>query len=247
MQNGIKGFGGSRWRSLLVAAVATVGTLWTSVAMATITQGDFSVFGFSETREAGHWGEGGSTLNATKTTVIHPTVGTTFAIPGRSFGLSGGSFDFNHWDLAEMRQLADVRPDYHMVKNYKLLGRFDTLLVKDSDFFAFYRPWYDAFGTLKNHGRQRPNTDVIPYELNQSKTGAPSLQDEYFKNDLREKYSQINFTDNFSARIGKQQVIWSEADALSGTAVTNPANISWHGVYGAESAEDTRTNLRMGR
>jgi len=32
-----------------------------------------------------------------------------------------------------------------------------------ADFFAFYRPWYDAFGTLKNHGRQRPNTDVIQY------------------------------------------------------------------------------------
>ncbi len=72
-----------------------------------------------------------------------------------------------------------------------------------------------------------------------------SLQNEYFKNDLREYYGQLNFTDNFSARIGKQQVIWSEADALSGTEVTNPVNATWHGVYGAESAEDTRTNLRM--
>jgi hypothetical protein len=36
---------------------------------------------------------------------------------------------------------------------------------------------------------------------------------------------QINFTDNFSARIGKQQVSWSEADALSGIEVTNPADI----------------------
>jgi len=62
---------------------------------------------------------------------------------------------------------------------------------------------------------------------------------------LREYYGQLNFTDNFSARIGKQQVIWSEADALSGTEVTNPVNATWHGVYGAESAEDTRTNLRM--
>jgi hypothetical protein len=30
-----------------------------------------------------------------------------------------------------MRQLADIRPDYHMVKNYKFMGRFDTLLLKD--------------------------------------------------------------------------------------------------------------------
>jgi hypothetical protein len=248
MQNGNMGFGGTRWRSLLVAAVATIATLWTSVAMATITQGDFSVFGFFETREAGHWGEGSSSINSTPTKLVHSGL-QTYAIPGQSFGITGGSFDFNHWDLAEMRQLADIRPDYHTVKNYKLLGRFDTLFVKDADFFAYYRPWYDAFGTLKNHGRARPNTDAIQYSHSQSTdsglTMNGSLQNEFFKNDLREYYGQLNFTDNFSARIGKQQVIWSEADALSGTEVTNPVNATWHGIYGAESAEDTRTNIRM--
>ena len=228
-----------------MAAVVTAGALWSSVARATITQGDFSVFGFVESREEGRWGEGSSSRDSTPTKLIQVTPTSTFASPGQSFGLTGGSFDFNHWDLVEMRQLADIRPDYHVIKNYKMLGRFDSLVVKDADFFAYYRPWYDAYGSIKNHGRQRPNTDVIPYQQNQSGPGAPSLQDEYFKNDLREYYSQLNFTDNFSARIGKQQVIWSEADALSGTEVTNPANISWHGVYGAESAEDTRTNLRM--
>src|SRR5271163_2361358 len=241
MQKGNSGFGGMRWRNVVVAAVAMIGTLWTSVAMATITQGDFSVFGFFETREAGHWGEGSSSQNSTPTTFTHPTPTTTFAIPGKSFGLTGGSFDFNHWDLVEQRNLADVRPDYHTIKNYKMLGRFDTLFVKDADFFAFYRPWYDSFGSIKNNGRQRPNTDVIPY----SSQGNRALQDEYFKNDLREYYSQLNFTDNFSARIGKQQVIWSEADALSGTEVTNPVDAEWHGVYGQETAEDQRTNLRM--
>jgi hypothetical protein len=241
MQNGNQGFGGTRWRSLAVAAVAMVGALWSSVALATITQGDFSVFGFVESREAGHWGEGSSSINSTPTRFVKVTPSTTFASPGRSFGITGGSFDFNHWDLVEMRQLADIRPDYHMVKNYKLLGRFDTLLIKDADFFAYYRPWYDAFGSIKNNGRQRPFTDVIKY----SSQGGRALQDEYFKNDLREYYAQLNFTDNFSARIGKQQVIWSEADALSGTEVTNPVNASWHGVYGAESAEDVRTNIRM--
>src|SRR5208283_3196388 len=245
MQNGNQGFGGTRWRSLLVAAVATVGTLWASVAMATITQGDFSVFGFFETREAGHWGEGSSSRDSTPTKIN----AFGFATPGKSYGMTGGSYDFNHWDLAEQRNLADVRPDYHTIKNYKLLGRFDTLIIKDADFFAFYRPWYDSFGSIKSTGRARPNTDAVEYSMNNSTnngvTGTPSLQNEYFKNDLREWYSQLNFTDNFSARIGKQQVIWSEADALSGTEVTNPTNLSWHGVYGAESAEDERTNLRM--
>ena len=122
MHNGNQGFGGTRWRSLMVAAVAMAGTLWTSVAMATITQGDFSVFGFFETREAGRWGEGSSSQDGSATKLVHPTATSTFAVPGQSFGMTGGSFDFNHWDLVEQRNLADVRPDYHMVKNYKLLG-----------------------------------------------------------------------------------------------------------------------------
>ena len=66
--------------------------------MATITQGDFSVFGFFETREAGHWGEGGSNLNSTPTTLVHPTLTSTFAVPGVAATRTGGSFDFNHWD-----------------------------------------------------------------------------------------------------------------------------------------------------
>jgi uncharacterized protein DUF1302 len=248
MQNGNKGFGGMRWRSLMVAAVALAGTLWTSAARATITQGDFSVFGFFETREAGRWGEGSSSIDSTPTKLIHPTPSSTFALPGQAFGHNGGSFDFNHWDLVEQRNLADIRPDYHMIKNYKLLGRFDTLFIKDGDFFAFYRPWYDSIGSIKNFGRANPNTDRIPYTQNTYALGlvpANNIQQEYFKDDLREYYAQLNFTDNLSVRIGKQQVIWSEADALSGTEVTNPVNAQWHGVYGAEAAEDTRTNLRM--
>ncbi len=227
-----------RWRSLIVATVATVATLWSSAAMATITQGDFSVFGFFETREEGRWGEGSSNNNGTPTTLTHPTPTTTTAVPGIAATENGGSFDFNHWDLDEVRQLGDIRPDYHFVKNYKFLGRFDTLFLKDADFFAFYRPWYDALGTIKDKGRAEPNRDWSPYTQSQ-------LQQQYFRDDLHEYYAQLNFTDNFSARIGKQEVIWSEADALSGTEITNPIDSTYHGFYGAEAAEDQRKNLRM--
>ena len=238
MQNGKMGFGGTRWRGLLVTAVATVATLWSSAAMATITQGDFSVFGFFETREAGRWGEGGSKENGTLTTYTHPLPTLTLIDKlGRSSTESGGSFEFNHWDLVEARQLADIRPDYHFVKNYKLLGRFDTLILKDADFFAFYRPWYDAFGSLKSKGRAEPNRDWINYNHKY-------LQQEYFRNDLHEYYAQLNFTDNFSARVGKQQVIWSEADALSGTELTNSVDATYHWIH-FESPEDLRKNVRM--
>lgn len=104
------------WRNLLIAVCAAVTTMWTSTANATITQGGFSVFGFFESREEGRWGEGGSKAGtsrpATYTTGKDPVFGIgTGAIqtsPGRAAGRSGGSFDFNHWDLDEARQLADI-------------------------------------------------------------------------------------------------------------------------------------------
>ncbi|HKM98927.1 MAG TPA: hypothetical protein VJX23_00320 [Candidatus Binataceae bacterium] len=226
------------WRSVLVATVATVATLWSTAARATITQGDFSVFGFFETREEGRWGEGGSANNGTPTTFTHPTPTTTVADQGIASSKTGGSFDFNHWDLDEARQLGDIRPDYHMVKNYKFLGRFDTLVMKDADFFAFYRPWYDAEGTLKNKGTANANADWFNYSHQQ-------LQQTYFRDDLHEYYAQLNFTDNFSSRVGKQEVIWSEADALSGTEITNSVDSTYHGFIPFESAEDLRKNLRM--
>jgi hypothetical protein len=240
---------GMRWGALLVVACAAIATLWTSAAYATITQGDFSVFGFFESREAGRWGEGsevGLSRPATYSTAPKDIFGNTG--PGGGAGAvqtgaglppgeSGGSFDFNHWDLVEMRQLADVRPDYHIVKNYKLLGRFDTLVLKDADFFAFYRPWYDAFGTIKPHGDAQPNRDWENFTQKQR-------QEEFFRNDLREYYGQLNFNDTFSMRVGKQQVIWSEADAYSGTEITNPLDLKYHFIH-FESAENLRKNLQM--
>ena len=91
----------AQWRSLVVAAVAALATLWSTAARATITQGDFSVFGFFETREEGRWGQGTSALNGTPTTFTHPTPTTTVAAQGLASSTTGGTWEFNHWDLSE--------------------------------------------------------------------------------------------------------------------------------------------------
>ena len=213
---------GLAWRGLLVAVTGAVAMLWSSPAMATITQGDFSIYGFVQTRWSGRWGIPGA-----------KTTGTPTVPPSKS----GGSFDFNRWDLVQARSLADIRPDYHVVKNYNLFGRLDTLVLKDADFFAFYRPWYDAFGDFKKQGVAAPGYGWNDYTQN-------VRQQQFFRNDLREFYAQLNFSDNFSMRVGKQQVIWSEADALSGTDITNTSDLSYHWTH-FESPENLRKNLRM--
>jgi hypothetical protein len=218
-------------RASAIAVVAAGVALWSTIAGATITQGDFSIFGTLSSRWSGRWGEDSSNLipcRGTACNSAYPLIPTHY---------TGGSYDFSHWDLVQARQVADLRPDYHTVKNYQLFGRFDTLLVKDADLFAIYRPWYDAFGDLKERGVSRPGLQWDNFNK--------TAKNQYFyRDDLREYYSQITFTDNFSARIGKQQVIWSEADALSGSDITNPNDLSYHWTH-FEAPEDLRRNLRM--
>ena len=229
------------FKLLSASAIAAAMSMWSPPPVhATITQGDFSVYGFLETRESGRWGEGGSKDNGTPSTAAsapNPLLAAPTFTPGTAATESGGSYDFNHWDLVQMRQLGDIRPEYHMVKDFKFLGRFDTLFLRDADFFAFYRPWYDAFGTLKGFGRAETNRDWREY--NQL-----DIQHQYMRDDLREFYGQLNFNDWFSMRVGKQQIIWSEADALSGTELTNSSDLSYHWTH-FESPENVRKNTRM--
>ena len=232
-------------RGLAGVAVLCLLTAWSTAAMATITQGDFSIFGQLSTRWSGRWGEGSAHGGTAAPYIpIPPGPRTAYGlIPGQPIAAgspatrTGGSFDFNHWDLVQARQLADIRPDYHIVKNFSFLGRFDTLLLEDADVFAVYKPWYDAFPDIKHEGIAQTARDWTPY-TDQDKV------EQFVRNDLREYYGQLNFSDDFSARVGKQQVIWSEADALSGTDVTNPTDLRYHWTH-FESAEDERVNLRM--
>lgn len=210
--------------SVLIAAV------FVGQAQATITQGDFEVFGSFSSRWSGRWGEGGAKGGQ---------INSAGGVPLAAARESGGSFDFAHWDLVQARQVADIRPGYHLVKNYNMLGRFDTFFIKDASLFAIYRGWYDAFDDLKHRGRVEPNRDWMNYNNR-------TRQQQFVRDDLREFYAQINVTDNFSMRLGKQQVIWTEADALSGTETTNPSDLRFHWIH-FEAPEDLRKNVRMAK
>jgi hypothetical protein len=209
--------------------------LCSTSAMATITQGDLSIFGNISTRWSGRWGEA-SARGGTPST-LDTSAPPSVIIAGTAPSHTGGSFDFNHWDLVQARTIPAFRADYHFVKNYNMLGRFDTLVLHDADFFAYYRAWYDAFPDLKHRGRAETARDWTSFT-------SQDRIDQFTRNELREYYGQLNFTDNFSMRIGKQEVIWSEADALSGTEVTNPSDLRFHWTH-FEAAEDTRVNLQM--
>ncbi len=209
--------------------------MWSSAAMATITQGDFSFFGGLTSSWAGRWGEG-SERNGTPSTI--DTFNGTVTSKGTAPTETGGSFDFNHWDLTSARQGIDLVTDDHVVKQYKLLGRIDTLVLKDARIYADYTGWYDAFPDLKHEGRAEPGRDWGSFN-------SQNRIDEFTRDELYEYYAQLDFSDNFSMRVGKQQVIWSEADAFSGTEVTNPVEYRFGNIVSSSTAGNSRINLQM--
>jgi len=198
-------------------ALACSAPLLARSASATITQGDLQLFGDFQSRWSGRWGEGSA----------HPL----------TLGEGGGSFDFRRWDLVQARQKADLRIQYSLIHNYNLLGRFDNPLIQAAHLFAWYRPWYDALPDLKPAGRVEPDRDWSDFN-NRARV------QQFVRNDLREYYLEFWTGSQLSFRIGKQQVIWSEADALSGTETTNPSDLRFH-WDNFESPEDLRRNLRI--
>lgn len=60
--------------------------------------------------------------------------------------------------------------------------------------------------------------------------------------DLREYHLTARLGD-FRLRVGRQQVVWGESDALRMSDIINPLDLSWHWVF--ESWEDIRIPLRM--
>ena len=139
-------------------------------AEATITQGDLSISGNFESRIAGRFGEGSDRNPAQEQ-------------QGLPANKTGGPYDFTRWDLVEFRQIANIRPDYRIIKNYKFLDRIDNVFIKDADLFGAYQGWYDAFGDFKNKGIAPPGYDWVPYTSRQK-------LEKFKRNELREYWDK---------------------------------------------------------
>ena len=99
-------------------------------------------------------------------------------------------------------------------------------------FSSIMRGFYEA-GYKYNAG---VNED--PYKLNAVPDGGPMDNDV----ELREYYADY-YVGDLSVRIGKQQVVWGESDALRMSDIINPLDLSWWYMYA--DWEDIRIPLRM--
>jgi hypothetical protein len=155
--------------------------------------------------------------------------------------------DAGEFEFIQNRNTARIRLDWNWLENGRMLGRFDMPFLQDSRFFLLYRGVYDGFYDLAPGGNQTGQSradDLIggPIEGNRIgslrpdgslRQGAYSrFQDDTrdslkFENRIRELYIDLTLRDlPLTLRIGRQQVIWGEADQFRLADIWNPLDVT---------------------
>jgi len=142
--------------------------------------------------------------------------------------------DIDEFHFIQQRNTMRFRVDWDWFQNGKLIDRFELPWIKSSKLFLLYRGVYDSVydyePTLRERDfRGRKPGRAAERDLNDLSNGAKDALK--FENQLREAYVDLKFADiPLSLRLGKQQIIWGEADNFRMLDRANPLDVSWHYV-----------------
>jgi hypothetical protein len=154
-----------------------------------------------------------------------------FCILGGEFELSGHLETIAGWRLQDSDIDWPDRPgertrdagDLGNLRNTLQL-EFEYTLGDHVSIFGIYRFAYEASFDIQSVDQRARSTD-------------------YLDEQLRELYLMLDF-DEWTIKIGKQQLVWGETDALRMADVINPLDVSWRWT-GPEAWEDLRRGVRM--
>lgn len=176
-----------------------------------------------------------------KTHPVGAALAATLLTPAASWGIVNIGTDLelegyvraqNIWRVpspsdAEMimqRNTAQLEGKYYFLRDGQAFGRFDTGPVAEATFTFIGRGIYDSVYDFRDK-----------YD---------DLSGGNFESAMREAFVDI-LIPPFTLRLGKQQVVWGEADNFRALDVINPLDLTWH--WSRESWEDIRIPLWMAR
>ncbi len=140
--------------------------------------------------------------------------------------------DVDEWHFIQQRNTFRARVDWNWLEKGKLIDRFDLPFIESSKFFLLYRGVYDSIYDYTPTFRERdfrgrkPKRAALRDLDDLSKDARDAIK---FENSLREAYVDLKLADApVSFRLGKQQVIWGEADDFRMLDRANPLDTSWH-------------------
>jgi hypothetical protein len=135
----------------------------------------------------------------------------------------------NHFDFDPVQQRNTLRLQYEhkLVKRGSLLGGATTIpLVRDVDFFAYYRGVYDSIYDIAPGGLLHTQDGSRAGRFSDIRGGVRS--DVGLENVLREIFVDVKTTGPVSFRIGRQQIVWGTALNFRALDQNNPLDLTWH-------------------
>lgn len=138
--------------------------------------------------------------------------------------------NFDTFQLVQNRNAARLRADWRWLRDGHVLGLAPAPFLKEWNAVVLYRGVYDSFYDIAPGDRQRGQVrsdDLVGGRI--SDLSRSRRDDLKFENELREAYFDMRLRDlPLSLRLGRQQVIWGEADYFRLMDVWNPLDVRWH-------------------
>jgi Protein of unknown function (DUF1302) len=140
--------------------------------------------------------------------------------------------DVDTYQFIQQRNTMRIRVDWDWLEKGKLIDRFELPWIKSSKLFLLYRGVYDSVydytPTFREHdfrGRE-PGPGSLRTLSDLSRGARDALK---FESQLREAYVDLKLSGApISFRLGKQQIIWGEADNFRMLDRANALDVSWH-------------------
>jgi len=138
--------------------------------------------------------------------------------------------DVDKYQFVQNRNTFRLRVDWDWLQNGKLIDKISVPFIERSKLFILYRGVYDGFydigPTDRQHGQTRFDDLVGGRVTDISNSQLDGIK---FENRLREAYIDLKVKDApVSFRLGRQQVIWGEADQFRLMDIWNPLDVTWH-------------------
>ncbi len=140
--------------------------------------------------------------------------------------------DIDEYHFVQQRNTFRARVDWDLLQHGKVIDRYELPFLQSAKLFLLYRGVYDSIYDYTPQLRERdfrgrkPGRGALRDLDDIPRSGLDNLK---FENQLREAYLDLKLADApISFRMGKQQIIWGEADDFRMLDRANPLDVSWH-------------------
>jgi len=140
--------------------------------------------------------------------------------------------DVDEYDFIQQRNTAWLRARWDLLRDQKLLGRADLSFLREAQVLLLFRGVYDSIYDYTPIFRERDLRGRKPGRAAERDLGDLSRRARdalKLESDVREAYIDVKLRRYpVALRVGKQQIVWGEADLFRMLDRANSLDASWH-------------------